>query len=135
MGIIIDANCCAKALGRSADVEFVPVLKALLRRKRTLHYGGTKLLEEYGRVATIRPRLLELDRAGIAKRHSSLTVDEKQGELEAACVCASDDPHIVALAIISGAKILCSHDQMLHGDFKKIAGGAIYQTAEHAHLL
>ena len=44
----------------------------------------------------------------------------------------SDDPHILALAQIGGARLLYSDDQPLHGDFKNAAlldpPGAIYST-------
>jgi len=54
--------------------------------------------------------------------------------------CQSDDPHVIALARVSGARILCSHDTTLHKDFTdpkliKKPRGHIYQTKAHSHLL
>ncbi len=38
----------------------------------------------------------------------------------------SNDPHILALALASGAKLLATKDKPLIKDFKKIIGGKIY---------
>ena len=47
----------------------------------------------------------------------------------------SDDPDIIALAQVSGVKLLVSGDVNLHTDFKRIVGGKIYQTQAHKRLL
>jgi hypothetical protein len=52
----------------------------------------------------------------------------------------SDDPHIIALAKVSGARLLCSKDQNLHTDFGNRVfidkpRGNIYQNQSHAKLL
>lgn len=47
----------------------------------------------------------------------------------------SDDPHIIALAKVSKAKLLISCDIKLHEDFKNHTDGSIYQDASHKHLL
>ena len=55
-------------------------------------------------------------------------------------LCVSDDPHIIALARVSGARTLCSNDNNLHTDFKNQRllshpRGGVYQNANHGHLL
>ena len=47
----------------------------------------------------------------------------------------SDDPDIIALAQVSGVKLLVSNDANLHADFKAIVRGKIYQTNSHKRLL
>jgi hypothetical protein len=47
----------------------------------------------------------------------------------------SDDPDIIALALISRVSLLASADKNLHADFKKIVRGKIYQTSAHKRLL
>ena len=49
----------------------------------------------------------------------------------------SNDHHIIALAQVSGVKLLISSDRKLHADFtnKDIVGGSIYQNKKHQHLL
>ncbi|MDM8549089.1 hypothetical protein QUF72_03380 [Desulfobacterales bacterium HSG2] len=55
-------------------------------------------------------------------------------------MCRSDDPHIIALARVSGVRTLCSHDKTLHKDFKNRElisdpRGSVYQNPEHMALL
>ena len=51
----------------------------------------------------------------------------------------SNDVHILALARVSGARVLFSRDSNLHSDFKNIKvlkpKGKIYQTKRHMKLL
>lgn len=54
--------------------------------------------------------------------------------------CSSDDAHIIALARISGARVLCTDDPRLERDFKNRAlvnspRGHIYKNPSHSHLL
>lgn len=62
------------------------------------------------------------------------TIDDKTSELKVACV--SNDSHVVALAQISGARLLYSNDGDLHRDFgnKTLVDrprGRIYSTKEN----
>ncbi|MXV78619.1 hypothetical protein F4001_09715 [Candidatus Poribacteria bacterium] len=52
----------------------------------------------------------------------------------------SDDPHIIALALIAGIKVLISYrqgDSDLFADFKSsdLVNGKVYTRKTHAHLL
>ena len=49
----------------------------------------------------------------------------------------SDDPHIIALAIVAKVKLLVSGDTKLHDDFKNHPRikGSIYQNKKHKKLL
>ena len=54
--------------------------------------------------------------------------------------CKSNDHHIIALARISGARVLYSRDRDLHQDFKNKQlinrpRGSIYSSPGHKHLL
>ena len=60
-------------------------------------------------------------------------IDDRTERLKGSCI--SDDPHIIALAQISGARFLYSDEGNLHEDFKnrKLIGnprGTIYSTKE-----
>ena len=62
-------------------------------------------------------------------------VDERVTELHSSNACTSDDEHVIALAQLSGARLLFSNDTDLHSDFKcKILinepRGKIYSTNE-----
>jgi len=101
---------------------------------------GGRLLRELEQSATARQFLAELIRAGKALRRSDSQVDRKEQELVKTRRCKSDDPHVIALALVSGARLLYSEDEDLHGDFKNPdllsrPRGSVYQNPSHAALL
>jgi hypothetical protein len=54
--------------------------------------------------------------------------------------CTCDDEHIIALALVSRARLLCSNDQNLVEDFtnRKIINkprGKVYKNSKHKHLI
>ena len=53
--------------------------------------------------------------------------------------CRSNDPHVIALASVSGCRLIFSKDQDLHEDAKDKSllnpSASIYQTVDHGHLL
>ena len=52
-------------------------------------------------------------------------------EVLAANLCMSDDPHVIALAKMSGTRLLFTNDILLEGDFKKnIPRGIIFTTKQ-----
>ena len=59
-------------------------------------------------------------------------VEDKQTTLKG---LKSNDEHLIALALVGGAKLLFSGDKDLHHDFKEIVGGDVYKTKDHVHLL
>ena len=74
--------------------------------------------------------------AGKLKLVSRQWVQEKENELNGKI--ASNDEHVIALAIIANTKILVSGgDKKLHEDFKnpELVGGKVYQQKSHSHLL
>ncbi len=85
--------------------------------------------------------------AGKVRQEKSGTVDDKEEELQRMERCRSNDTHIIALAQISGARLLYSNDKDLHDDFgnKRLIDkprGKVYSTNEdknftntHARLL
>ena len=65
-------------------------------------------------------------------------VEEKVTELTG--MIASNDAHIIALAIVSGVKVLVSYregDRDLFADFKnrQLVGGKVYTRKSHEHML
>ena len=74
--------------------------------------------------------------AGKVRQEASGTVDDKEEELQRMERCRSNDTHIIALAQISGARLLYSNDKVLHEDFgnKSLIDkprGKVYSTNEH----
>lgn len=88
--------------------------------------------------------LAELQRAGRLTR-----VDDRQVNLRCREICnaserdgglyVSDDPHVIALAQVSGARMLFTNDQQLTKDFKKkrlidAPRGSVYSTQRGGEL-
>jgi hypothetical protein len=138
MCLILDANCLHKVFP-STDKEFLPIKNAITAGGAKLVYGGTKLLVEYKKVATAWRMIVALDRAGRTRKVNDSEVDAIESKLKAAGQLQSDDPHVIALASVSGVRLLCSHDQDLHADFTNPnflqPRGSVYQNANHKHLI
>lgn len=138
MCLIIDANVVPKVFvpGRSSD--FQPIRVALEERRAVAVYGG-KLAREYRKMATLWRIILEYDRQGMLRKVSDTAVDRRTKALRKKGVCGSDDPHIIALALESGVRLLCSHDKKLHADFTDPdilrPAGSIYQKPNHRRLI
>ena len=82
--------------------------------------------------------ITELWRIGRAVIYSSSGVDAEAKEIRTAC--RSNDPHVIGLARISGARILCADDGALEDDFGNKAlvdspRGKVYRRPAHDHLL
>lgn len=110
----------------------VLVHKWLYNQGGKLVYSPTEKFKGETRSPRIRSFLKALSEAGKLKQVSSRLVEEKQRTLSG---LKSDDPHIIALALVAGVKVLISHDTSLHKDFSKKVRGKIYQNAKHKHLL
>ena len=104
---------------------------------------GGRLREELYRSATAGRAIQEWIRTRRAVDTEDLRPGEVEFEtlaLEAAGACRSNDEHVIALARVSGARLLCSKDQLLHQDFRNRElvsnpRGRVYQTSDHTHLL
>ena len=77
--------------------------------------------------------------AGDAIEIDDAKVDREKETLEDQALCRSDDPHVIALARLGGARLLYSNDRKLHRDFKDrnlIDGpqGKIYSTLKSGKL-
>jgi len=120
MCLIIDTNVAHRALCDPADPEFELVYKSLFgnsRPQQALVYGGG-LATEYDRSGQISRAVEELLRAGRAWREDDGVVDVETKF--ASQHCRSNDPHVIALARVSGVRLLCTHDRNsgLMADFK-----------------
>jgi hypothetical protein len=138
MCLIIDANVVHKVfLHPTAD--FAPVERALTNGYARIVYGG-KLTKEYLRIERFQRILLRLDQQGGARQVSDALVDAETKKVIQSGQCVSDDPHIIALALVGQVRLLCSEDGNLETDFTNSAlvgrpKGNIYKRSEHAHLI
>lgn len=138
MCLIADANVAAIVFASPPAADFEPVFEALAAGQAKAVYGG-QLWREYKRITRIRRILAELDRRGSVRRLPSAQVDQVAREISAEGLCISNDTHILALARLSQARLLCSKDRDLHSDFTNPLvlqpKGSIYQDPAHANLI
>jgi hypothetical protein len=141
MCVIIDVNLAFCIFASAPEADFRPVFEWLHAPDKNgcLVFGGKLSKELSNRIAS-RRYLRALLQAGRAYQIPDATVQSEEQQVTASGHCRSDDPHVVALARVSGARTLCSHDRALHQDFRNSdliskPRGRVYQNETHAHLL
>ena len=123
-----------------------PALRSLWKwiddRKGVLVVGGTLRAELYGSTNARRTiqEWIRTKRAQDLDENSPGKVDAETRAITSSGLCKSNDKHVIALARVSGARILCSGDKSLHEDFGNPElinhpRGRIYQNCTHKHLL
>jgi hypothetical protein len=140
--MIVDINIAHKALLRDNDPDFRDIYASLFTGKMPnakIVYGG-HLTTEYIRSNALRRILIQLDRAGRARRVDDKSVNQEAAVVTNSGLCRSDDQHIIALARVGNVRLLCSHDTNLHTDFKNKdllsnPRGKVYQNSSHNELL
>lgn len=102
---------------------------------------GGKLLKELFNHSLARRWLVERQRRGMTRIEDVKDVDAEESRIVALQLCESDDPHVIALSNISGARTLYTHDKALMKVFRCKSlidnpRGSIYKYArKHRHLL
>ena len=137
MCIIVDANTFHKFKDPN-DEDMEPVWTWLEKRGGKIAYSDIDKLEEEwnrGGMQNLRNRLR---RTGKLKIVSPQDVEEKANELRSET--ASNDEHIIALALIARVKVLVSYregDRDLFTDFKnrELVGGRVYTRKAHARSM
>lgn len=113
MPLIVDANragdFCTPVCGHAGKI-----VRFLTTRAAKLVVGG-KLTQELCKNANFRTFLLEMQRVG-----SLISVEAAKCEAEISELRSykSNDPHVLALARVSGARLLYTDDRDLMTDFK-----------------
>lgn len=147
MCIILDANCFASFRDR-ANQDMQPIRRWLAQRNGKIAYTDTLRFREEWKASGLDFR--ELNRAGQLKLIPRDEVLSKQVEIEEDL--ESDDPHVIALAIVARIRVLVVQrqsgeplrggrrrargaDTALQRDFKRLANGRIYIDASHRRLL
>jgi hypothetical protein len=139
MCLIIDANLASTVFDAPTREDFVPITDWLTSNKKDgkLVVGG-QLATELDKVNSARRFVRVLQQAGRARLIPDDAATDEAKRIGGKCV--SNDAHVIALARLSGARVLCSHDKALQqdfGDLKLISKpkGRVYQRREHASLL
>ena len=147
MCIILDANCLGDFRNRSNE-DMQPVRKWLDERNGKIAFSDTEEFRSEWKRAGMDYRAL--NRAGQLKLIPGEEVLARQRELTGRL--ESDDPHVIALALVAKIKVLVvqrQSDERLKGgrrrakggdtalqkDFKRLARGRVYVTSGHKHLL
>ena len=112
MCLIIDANRGGD-FANLQDPYLLPLLSWV--RKGGKIVSGGKLELELSKIGIMREMMLEWSRRGNLVRIPSASV---QSEIDALCPIKSDDPHVVALARLSGARLIVTEDKKLIADLK-----------------
>ena len=140
MCAILDTNAAHEVFG-SKTTEAGEGFREWLRRGNKLVVGGQLKEELLKGVPGFHKWASEGQRTS-GQRNSRLEniddnrVNNKTKEVKERDDLHSDDPHIIALAQVSGARLLFSNDKDLHEDFKNRNFinkplGRIYSTAEN----
>ena len=137
MCLILDANVASRFFSDPVDPELEPLWEWIASGQGVLVAGG-RLLNELSDVGDARRVLRNWERVRLARFISNDEIEVEERRVEGHC--ASNDAHVIALARVSGARRLCSEDQLLHQDFGNPdlinnPRGRIYQNRSHRHLL
>lgn len=135
MCIIVDADSAHHLSNLTEHGK--PVMRWLLKGRGGLVVGG-----EIKRELTkggLRETMVILDQAGRLKKLDDKKVDDLAKEIKKSGKCQSNDHHVIAVALISGCRLLYSSDQALHEDAKNCEilnpTASIYKSKDHQHLL
>ena len=117
MCAILDANLVTIVFGTSATDGARAFRRWVESGRGRLGVGGL-LRHELSSNQTFQLWIQQAVLSGRAKSISDEAVDCEAGKLEARGACRSNDEHIIALARLSGARLLYSRDSDLRDDFK-----------------
>lgn len=136
MCVIIDANVAADAFRNPDGKDHKPVFTWIEKKNGCLVLGG-KLSKELYKIKHVKRYVLELYRSGRARTYTNDDIEPDEKTIKPHCV--SNDAHVIALARISGARVLYSHDVKLGRDFRNprlISGprGGIYKRSVKSHI-
>ena len=139
MCIIVDANIASNVFANTPLNDFIPIRNWLFNsNKDGKIVAGGKLSIELSRKAQVSIRTL--NQAGRARIIPNDEIKRETNNILRNYTLESDDPHILALARVSGARTLCTYDRNLEKDFKNKdiinnQRGNIYKYSSHIALL
>lgn len=113
MCIVIDTNCFASVFDADSQrhLEFKPVREWIISGRGKLVYGGTTYRGELTRAKKYLRLFTELKKAAKVVEVDSQQVDRIEQELRRRLSHPDfDDPHLVAIVIASGCRLICSDD-------------------------
>lgn len=130
MCAIVDANVVSEVFGTNpseAGKRFFLWVENNVNGR--LVVGGKLRKELYNSSPKFRKWAQQAQLSGNMRIENEGQINLREEELREASECVSNDPHIIALARASGARLLYSNDKKLRQDFKNLVdGGKIYST-------
>ena len=117
MCAIVDANVAGEVFGSSPQPAAKRFFDWVNKGSGRLVAGG-KLLRELESSSGFRTWAAVAVSAGKMRIVNEGTVNARAGQLIEEGMCRSNDPHVLALAQVSGARLLYSNDKDLQQDFK-----------------
>lgn len=138
MCAIVDANVANEVFGDTRTRAGRQFFDWLSSPRGQLVVGG-RLLEELGQYGNFVRWLKVAIRSGRARSVTKQEMKDQENELKRREFCISDDVHVLALALVSGARLLYTNDAALIADFKNpevIANprGKVYTTARNKNF-
>jgi predicted nucleic acid-binding protein len=116
MCAIVDANVAHEVFGADRPEAGVKFFEWINLGKGRLVAGG-KLLRELNPTSA-REWARQALNAGLIRNVPETHVDARMAELRNEPAISSNDPHVLALAQISGARLLYTNDRALQQDFR-----------------
>lgn len=134
---ILDANVAHEVFGSTRPPAGEKFFDWINTGNGRLAAGG-KLLEELYQTSA-REWAQQAINAGLIRSVNEHKINTRTETLQNEGSCSSDDPHVIALAQVSGARLLYSNDNKLSQDFKNkmlIDGprGKVYSTRKDQHF-
>ena len=132
---ILDTNCLPEVFGDNRPKVGEKFYDWFTTGNGRLVVGGALYRELCTGSEKFRTSANQLQLAGRMRRIPDTEVDAKAACLDEKGLCRSDDAHVIALAKISGARLLCSNDADLQQDFKNKSlldepRGKVYSTRD-----
>lgn len=138
MCAIVDNNVRDQVFGNNRPGAGELFFNWLEERNGRLVVGG-ELLRELSGYSNFTTWLPDAIRSGCVSIIPDQAVEAETDSLRAEGICRSNDEHVLALARLSGARLLFTNDQALQADFRdrEIVGGVrgrIYTTRERSDV-
>lgn len=139
MCAILDADVVHEVFGSSQHPAGKHFLEWVDKGSQRLVIGGKLTEELYTGSKNFRFWQRQAQLAGKIRIINKAKVDAREKSISGKRICKSNDPHIIALAQISRARLLYSNDKKLHADFqnKELIDeprGKVYSTLKHESL-
>ena len=135
MCAIVDANVAHEAFGKNATAAGVGFRNWITGGSGRLAVGGLLMRELERSAPGFREWAIQARLSGQMRVADDGEIAAKAETLRESGLCRSNDHHVIALAQVSGARLLYSNDQNLHRDFrnKRLIDnprGSVYSTLE-----